>query len=1028
MFPPRIRPLPPDPNLRRYAERKTHLEDIDPRDLPFIPQYNSARMDDNYYASGEDVYNKKTYRVPAGEEDRLNKAFRKHVEGEAGHREGRRGLSELQAGASRIPSPPRGVRINLERVASAQTRSPVLSLSPRNENMMPSSKQQEIRVPSRSSTRRSRLDMNFDLVLKRVNDALESNVTRTEKQFSIRSRLSERGEPGKGRTSVSIKKMGIPLTIRGNAHRSAACDLKEEPTWLSAPASHASIEASPTIRARTSIRRPARPRLSTRPSTPPRSHVSQYGTSVSIFTPSTLPFKRGQIDRSPSPPICNVDPATPIYRTRPYSPHRYTWETTVSFLDSTAPILGFPSHLSTPRTTNTSSAGRSSTQDSPKHQPRGRVVYPQNAQKEGERYPKAYDRFPSTPSRSRLPSNTSRHGPSSIKVRPPKLGGNPLGRQSEDTPRPEFSPSPSPPIVGRPTRKTFDWSLVTSQSIPEARPASRLWDAEKPRIRQQQILITTDTKSVQTLRASRVDESADFYTARYTSRAESSKRLPKSRYPKTSSTITPPRSKITASPPATLIRKTPPQKRSFSAPKPRVHSSADSPSRAKLLEQDLREKTVSGACATRRSHQPLPPSPSVPSPTFKPASRKAPPSRGVWRNRPLQSEVPTKSSTTAKVIYYDPYNSGVSRFTSKQESTGPTPRILKARPGPGSKDDILAWISGRDQALHSDISPAAPPTPSLPAVGSERSHLAPGFEAMKKREAMREPVPGGRSKNAQLGSVEESWGPRPPGLGPVYGMFEIEKDPPSRAQSPFRTKEQVAQEIGEARENLLRLARAGTALETQPLIDIEEQSLEKEDETIRDPSLPPWTVIAPPSPRTSARSPFWPTSASTLDLPTIMPTVLHQDRPSRSPDSLEPNSSFEPVIRSTLPAPAVIPVINAKSRRQMSDEAVPEGTTERDEDSVRHRLSNDAGVDIHPESQHAPKESGLAANNTLPCAVRPPWLDDDDEDDEDDLIGALRLAVQRIKDAKREREGEDNKSVAFWQAMTERRTLIITRP
>lgn len=45
---------------------------------------------------------------------------------------------------------------------------------------------------------------------------------------------------------------------------------------------------------------------------------------------------------------------------------------------------------------------------------------------------------------------------------------------------------------------------------------------------------------------------------------------------------------------------------------------------------------------------------------------------------------------------------------------------------------------------------------------------------------------GGKSKKDQLGSVNSSWGPLGEEGPKVYGMFEIERDPPSRSTSPFK--------------------------------------------------------------------------------------------------------------------------------------------------------------------------------------------------------------------------------------------------
>lgn len=60
------------------------------------------------------------------------------------------------------------------------------------------------------------------------------------------------------------------------------------------------------------------------------------------------------------------------------------------------------------------------------------------------------------------------------------------------------------------------------------------------------------------------------------------------------------------------------------------------------------------------------------------------------------------------------------------------------------------------------------------------------YEEAAARERLRPPTLGGKSKKDQLGSVNESWGPIDEEGEKVYGMFEIERDPPSRSTSPFK--------------------------------------------------------------------------------------------------------------------------------------------------------------------------------------------------------------------------------------------------
>lgn len=97
-----------------------------------------------------------------------------------------------------------------------------------------------------------------------------------------------------------------------------------------------------------------------------------------------------------------------------------------------------------------------------------------------------------------------------------------------------------------------------------------------------------------------------------------------------------------------------------------------------------------------------------------------------------------------------------------------------------------------------------------------RFQPGPGYDLQLNRAEMRLPVLGGRSKRDQLGSVAESWG-SPHIKGRMYGMFEVEADPPSRSTSPFKNStiedSEPVKDILVAKLESLRLARAGTAYE-----------------------------------------------------------------------------------------------------------------------------------------------------------------------------------------------------------------------
>lgn len=96
------------------------------------------------------------------------------------------------------------------------------------------------------------------------------------------------------------------------------------------------------------------------------------------------------------------------------------------------------------------------------------------------------------------------------------------------------------------------------------------------------------------------------------------------------------------------------------------------------------------------------------------------------------------------------------------------------------------------------------------------------YEELLKKESIREPVFGGRSKNQQLGSVAESWG-APPALEIPKGMFELEDDPPSPTEGTEMTP-------AELRAERARRAAMGIPAEKsgRPSIkDMEKERMEK---------------------------------------------------------------------------------------------------------------------------------------------------------------------------------------------------------
>ncbi|WWC59693.1 uncharacterized protein I303_102255 [Kwoniella dejecticola CBS 10117] len=107
------------------------------------------------------------------------------------------------------------------------------------------------------------------------------------------------------------------------------------------------------------------------------------------------------------------------------------------------------------------------------------------------------------------------------------------------------------------------------------------------------------------------------------------------------------------------------------------------------------------------------------------------------------------------------------------------------------------------------------------------------YDRQLAKERMLTPQIGGRSKKAQLGSIEESWGsgPKVSWLGEAEerkGMFELEEDPPSRNISPFREVEE-GDNAGTQDEDAMEGPMEALALEQEnrdPRIEIEKKRQE----------------------------------------------------------------------------------------------------------------------------------------------------------------------------------------------------------
>ncbi|OCF58576.1 hypothetical protein L486_03063 [Kwoniella mangroviensis CBS 10435] len=138
------------------------------------------------------------------------------------------------------------------------------------------------------------------------------------------------------------------------------------------------------------------------------------------------------------------------------------------------------------------------------------------------------------------------------------------------------------------------------------------------------------------------------------------------------------------------------------------------------------------------------------------------------------------------------------------------------------------WFAGKDPySLRFDRLSIEQPYPAPyedyePGWRQPKFRPGVGYEKALAKERMLQPQIGGRSKKAQLGSIEESWGsgePKRVWLGEEEerkGMFELDEDPPSRNASPFREEEDEVNDEDKIRmkkEEFLAYARRGTNYE-----------------------------------------------------------------------------------------------------------------------------------------------------------------------------------------------------------------------
>ena len=188
-----------------------------------------------------------------------------------------------------------------------------------------------------------------------------------------------------------------------------------------------------------------------------------------------------------------------------------------------------------------------------------------------------------------------------------------------------------------------------------------------------------------------------------------------------------------------------------------------------------------------RERRGLPPLPSSPSPTSPPQhslpssdfSVSAPDERSASRlsNHLTKEEQDVQALSNDRVQQRAlPANR---HPTDLRVETSPTP--------PFSRSNSRGWddIGDHTPRAQSVIQPE-----DLVMRGPIRIEPSKVHEELLKKESIRPPVFGGRSKNQQLGSVAESWGADPT-IEIPKGMFELADDPPSPVLDRELTPEEL---------------------------------------------------------------------------------------------------------------------------------------------------------------------------------------------------------------------------------------------
>ena len=122
---------------------------------------------------------------------------------------------------------------------------------------------------------------------------------------------------------------------------------------------------------------------------------------------------------------------------------------------------------------------------------------------------------------------------------------------------------------------------------------------------------------------------------------------------------------------------------------------------------------------------------------------------------------------------------------------GPSPRGQEGITS--SAVTIHGWDDDKDNNSSSTKFKASSATQTHIGPGYPRLEPSRVYEEMLRRETVRPPVFGGRSKNMQLGSVAESWGTAPT-LEIPRGMFQLDDDPPSPPPGVNMTPQEIQAE------------------------------------------------------------------------------------------------------------------------------------------------------------------------------------------------------------------------------------------